>query len=471
MYNIKNKQFIFKQSTGKIFNFYYDLDKNLCCTAFTQKNTWSKPFIIAKNIYPNFFVEMCSNDSFHIIYQDSHGNLLYAYFNNEDTVHTPILKSKFPTPYEKQVCLIPKDSVIHFFFVLKAENKFILVHQTINNGAISNPKVIDYIVSNDFPYTVISDKGDNIYAFYQSFDDKHLQLGYKKFSPQQNFWGEFSLVSKYKGDCAFPMPLIDNENVLHICYQRKTSRSYELIYQQKLLDKNIWTDEIIIHASAYTFNNSYLISVDNTLIAYWLRESSIYFSTSKTAGTTWSKPTKYKSFKNRPLFCMKYVTNYPYENTRLLTRYIPGNFTNGLTLTFHELTFDNRNSFNDTNNFGNMLLENFKETNKNIENITEALESLVQTCNELKATQENLEKEVIKCTIRLTQAENQIKQLNFKKTPSNDIQKLNIPPSTEDYTAPKEVVSSKYEPNPEKYILKNNTIRKTYKRSIKREDG
>jgi hypothetical protein len=78
MYNTNSQQFIYKQSTGKIYNFYYNEKQGLCYSILSKRNTWGEPNVLQKNIHNNFSMEMDAEDNFHILYQDAGGNIFYS---------------------------------------------------------------------------------------------------------------------------------------------------------------------------------------------------------------------------------------------------------------------------------------------------------------------------------------------------------------------------------------------------------
>jgi len=124
---------------------------------------------------------MDTEDRFHIMFQDNLGNIHYSLMDKDSIKTIPVLNSKMPTAYDKHLFLIPLRNNIHFFYVLRQESSPIFAYQNLNEDKISNPKVIDYVLENICPCSVITDGNHSIYAFYQSSDGKYQQLGYKKY--------------------------------------------------------------------------------------------------------------------------------------------------------------------------------------------------------------------------------------------------------------------------------------------------
>lgn len=420
LYNSANKQYVFKQSSGKVWNFYHDNSLGLCYSTLTRKNTWTEPVSIQKNTHQSFYADIDSEDRFHILFQDGQGNIFYTLLEDDSIKTVPVLNSKTPTSYNKYLHLIPLNN-IHFFYILQHNNNTILAHQVLSEGAVSTPRVIDYVMNNSCPYCAICDKLNNVYVFYQSFDGKHLQIGYKKFIPLQKFWGEFIPITKFSGDCEFPRAIIDNNNVIHICCQRRSARHHELVYQQKVPDRNMWTNEVIIHSSAYPFESSSIVYINEAIIMYWVRDDIIYYSSSNDGGSTWSKPSRYNFPAGRQLFCLSYSTNTPSEAGKIAVRDIPGSFINGLRLAFYHDVLD-RDSNLSPDELRNMIVESLKLLKGSVEELKEADTGIREDISKLTLIQQSLEKELTKYSVKLNLIENEISQV---KSISSRLEKYN----------------------------------------------
>lgn len=410
MYSSESRQYIFKQSAGKMWNFYHDNKQGLIYSIMTKRNTWTDPAVLQKDTYKSFFADIDYEDSFHILFQDNKGNISYSLVDNGSAITVPVLKSKAPAVYNKHLHLIPfKKSNVHFFYTLQHNESMILGHQILAGGKLGNPRVVDYVSGNSCPYSVVCDKSSGIYAFYQLSDGKHLQLGYKKYLPAQKNWTEFTSITSHSDDCEFPRALADGKNIIHLCYQRRVSKQYELVYQQKIPDKNIWTNDVIIHTSAYPFHEASILCINETMIIYWIRDDIIYYSSSNDSGSTWSKPTRYGFPYVRQLVCMSYKTNSPYENEKVIVRDIPGSFVNGLKMAFYQDAAGGDNNLT-ADELKNMIVESLKLLKGSVEELKESDISLKAEILDLRTSQEQLEKEVTKYSLKLNLAENQINQ-------------------------------------------------------------
>jgi len=353
---------------------------------------------------------MDMEDRFHILFQDSQGNMNYSYLDGDSLKTVPVLNSKTPSSYNKHFFLLPLKNNIHFFYILQHESSYILAYQVLSDGKITNPKVVDYVSNSVCPASFVCDRASNIYAFYQSSDGKYLQLGYKKYNTGQKFWSEFTPVTKYSGTCEHPRTIIDNNGIIHLCYQRITPRLYEMVYQQKITDKNLWTDEVIVHSSVHPFENASILWLNDNIIVYWVREDNIYYNAGEQSGNVWNKPLKLNFSAGRQLVCISYRTNNVYESARLAVNNIPGSFVGGLKLAFHQQSQDDANTLS-AEELKNLILESLKLIKVNVEELKDADSSIREELSALSNTCRELEKELIKCNVKMNFLETHISQV------------------------------------------------------------
>ena len=411
MYDSFNRQYVFKQSTGKVWNYYHDKVHGLCYSLFTRRNTWGDPASLQKNVSPPFFMDMDAADRFHILFQDSQGNIFYSLLDSENMKTTPVLSSKSVSSYNKHLNLIPLKNTVHFFYILRHNNAIILAHQTFKDNAVGMPKVIDYAAETALPFSTAVDRSGGIYAFYHSSDGKYFQLGYKKYVPAQGVWGEFIPVTRHKGNIECTRVIVDGKNIMHACYQRTSENLYQLVYQQKIADKNLWTDEAVIHTSSYPFIDSSVLCVENGIIVYWVRDEVIYYSSSPDNGVTWSKPARYQFTAGRQLMCISYKSNLPQEVEKLFSVCIPGTFAGGLKTAFYQGTSEDSVRSLSADEFKNMILDGLKQINISIEELKDADSNIYKEVSSLSESQQKLEKEITKCSVRLELRENELNSL------------------------------------------------------------
>jgi hypothetical protein len=419
MYNLKNKQYLFRQSAGNVWNFFSDERHGLCYSTLSKRNSWSEPVSLHKEFLPPFYIDMDFDDNFHILFQDKQGNIFYTFLDKSNVKTIQVLKSNNPSSYNKYLQLTASRNSINLFFIIEHNNSHILAHQTINGKVINPPKVIDYIFKNDLPYSLITDKSGNIYIFYQVSDGKYLQIGFKKYNPSQKIWGEFTPVTRYNGDCQFPKTVIDNKDIISIIYQRKNDKYIELVYQQKVPERNMWSVENIIHTSSYPFNNSSIILSNGNITVFWIRDDNINFCTSNDLGKSWTKPSKYTFPVSKQLLCFSYKSNNPYECDKVYAKEIPGSYLNGYKLAFYQENSSNVSV--STDELKNMIIDGMHLLKGNVEDLIESDNAIKDSISKIDNTYKNLHKELIKQSVKISYLESEIAKLrnNVKFAESN----------------------------------------------------
>ncbi len=411
MYNFNNKQYVFKQLSGKLWNIYYDAKIGICYSTLTRRNTWTEPISIEKKAYQYFYTSMDDDGCFHLVYQDLHGNIFYSKLDDGSITTLPILNSKSPSLYNKHLYLIPAQDNIHFLYILVYNNNILLTHQLLVNERVESPKVIDYVYKNNLPYSAVFDKSGDIYVFYQSANDASPQFGCRIFYSSKNIWSDFLPITSPRINCDFPSVIVDNSNIIHICFQKQIASQYELVYKQKMSDKILWSDETVIHSSIYPFENSSIISIDDKIFIYWIRNDIIYYSSSKNKGVSWSRPSRYNFPVGRNLLCIAYNTNIPYELNRIAIKDIPGSFVNGVKLAFYQDFLGSNNASSTQEGLKNMIVDIFKYLKDSADKLSEKIRILENQVEGLALLQKNFIKETDKHSIRLNLLENELKEI------------------------------------------------------------
>ncbi len=410
MYNYDKRQYIFKQSDGRTVNIFFDEKLGLCHCHLTSKGTWSEATSISRNSHPLFYADMDSEDCFHILSQSREGNIIYFFLKNLDIKTFTILTSRTSYTYNKHLFLVPLKNAVHLFYVLKHDSSLIFAHQLFTNNVAGYPKVIDYITGDPLPHCIVFDKWENIYAFYRSTDGKYLQLGYKKYLSDRKIWGEFIPVTSLDSHCEYAKVICDTSNVIHMCCQSRPNKQYELVYKQKTPDKNIWSRESVLCTSPHSFDNLSILQVHEKLIIYWVHNDIIYYCLSENSGSIWSKASRYNFPTGRHLMCITYKSNLFSDSDSIIAPYIPGNFINGFKLAFYQ-----HNSPAPKNEAADSLKslvgDELKVLKENFEGLKKAVQNNSEDSLKLISSQENIEKEIIKLSLRLNLIENELNQL------------------------------------------------------------
>jgi hypothetical protein len=421
MYSRYNRQYILKKSSGSIWNIYSNQRFDLYASMLSGSNTWSSPLKIADNAHEAFCACIDDDDRLTVLFQDREGSMFRSVLENDSVNTLPVLKSRQKALYDKQFQLIPLKGQIHVLFTVQHNDSWILSHQVLTGKDLpGTPAVIDYVASGSSPYAAAVDRQNNIFVFYQLPMGNSYQIGYKKYVHSKGFWGEFTPVTPYNRGCEYPSAAVDSSSTIHLCYQRQPSRQYELVYQQKFPDKNLWTKELVIHSSAYPFENSSLMCIDSNIIIFWVREGIIYYTISKDGGSSWKRPSKYDFPAGRQLMCVAYRTNEPYEKSKVYINDIPGTYLNGIRLAFYQAVGKGIASAS-ADELKSAITDKLAILENSIEQLKQSGEQIREEVLRLKDTQARIEKEIVKYGVRLGMCE---EYLNTAKNQGSSIKSL-----------------------------------------------
>lgn len=335
MFEINKKQYVIKQSSGKILNIYYKENTGIWLSVLGKKNTWSGHSSVANGVLTDFSVSMDDRDGLHILCQDLTGNLQYLSYYNNGWDSRPLLKSKDPSLYNKHLGIIHSGQTTYFFYVLKHYGKNLLSFQyKKGTGNISDPRVIDYVTECIKPYCLLEDNNGDIYIFYRYFDSRYAQIGYRKLITVKEQWSEFQPITSYIGESSVISAAADGDNNIHAIWLKALPQKYSLVYSSKNTGTDKWNEETVLYTSTKPLYNSSITVIDNRLIAYWVKDSNIFRTISSDAGQSWSGPEDYRLFDDSHFSCISYLTNFAGELYNSYFNELPGNFNGGYKLAF-----------------------------------------------------------------------------------------------------------------------------------------
>ncbi len=429
MYNPNNKQFVFKDSEGKLWNFYYDNNQGICYSVFSKRSAWSEPKVVQPEAFEQFYVEIDEKDCFHMIYQDKKGNIIYCFMQqNEPVKAMPVLTSKSHSVFNKHLSLIVANSSVHIFFIIEHNGIYMLSYQTITDGVPVAPKKVDNITVLPNPYTVVYDLNDDIYVFYHISDGKNNQIGYKKYSTVNKAWSEYSQITMFSSNSQNPKIVVDRNGIFHICYVRKQDKQFQLVYQQKIPDRNMWTSESILTTSGTPISNFSILSVKSSLVIYYIKDDSLYSFISNDSGASFTRSSKNTSL-SRQHICVRYKSNSPYEHVQ--ANEIPATFVNGFKLMFTHDSVDLESGLS-TDEMRGIITTELKILKRQVADLKEAQNIIFNNIKALESSQHNMEhslmKEISKIMIGIKPSKPNVEPLQenistYAEAPKNNIKR------------------------------------------------
>lgn len=435
MYNPNNKQFVFKDSEGKLWNFYYDNNQGICYSVFSKRSAWSEPKVVQPEAFEQFYVEIDEKDCFHLIYQDKKGNIIYCFMQQNETVKAmPVLTSKSHSVFNKHLSLIVANSSVHIFFIIEHNGIYMLSYQTITDGVPVAPKKVDNITVLPNPYTVVYDLNDDIYVFYHISDGKNNQIGYKKYSTVNKAWSEYSQITMFSSNSQNPKIVVDRNGIFHICYVRKQDKQFQLVYQQKIPDRNMWTSESILATSGTPISNFSILSVKSSLVIYYIKDDSLNSFISNDSGASFTRSSKNTSL-SRQHICVRYKSNSPYEHVQ--ANEIPATFVNGFKLMFTHDSVDLESGLS-TDEMRGIITTELKILKRQVADLKDAQNIIFNNIKALESSQHNMEhslmKEISKIMIGIKPSKPNVEPLQENISTHVEAPKNNIKRSANPYT-------------------------------------
>ena len=291
MFDTNINQYILEQTSGKVINISGKSNSGIELKILDDNGIWSKPNLITSDSVAQYSVNMDSKDNIHIIYQDKQGNIKYLNPTNEKCLSKSILKTRNPGSHNRHPSIVSSNGKIHFFYMSRYSNRKVLTHQYLNSrGELSESKVIDYVVDNDFPYFVMEDSDDNLYIFYTYCDSRYSHLGYKIYSPTRGNWSEFQSITEYTSESNILYCTPDFNNNIYVYWEKNDSRDNELACSIKDNNSDDWKEEKVIAVSSKPFRNFSCLTSNDKITASWIHDNKTMLSQSTDEGNTWSSP-------------------------------------------------------------------------------------------------------------------------------------------------------------------------------------
>jgi hypothetical protein len=180
--------------------------------------------------------------------------------------------------------------------------------------------------------------------------------------------------------------------------------------QQKVQDKNLWSGDIVVHSSSHPFENASILWLNDSIIIYWVRDDIIYYNIGTQSGNIWDKPSKLSFNAGKQLFCIGYKSNNIYESPRIAAESIPGSFAGGLKLAFYQQSQDNGERLS-ADELKSLIIDSLKLLKTSVEELKESELDMREQLSSLSNTHRELDKEVVKCTVKANLLESHLNQL------------------------------------------------------------
>lgn len=140
---------------------------------------------------------VCADDkgNLYILCQNNKNAIYLISVSGESVSNKCLLESKNESGYEKSFCAEFVNGWINGVYVIKHEEKYLLIHHIVNSDI--NPFVVDSLDEKTKVF-LFKDYEDNLYVLYNN-----ERIGYKKYDWKSKKWSSFNELCQEKGELIF----------------------------------------------------------------------------------------------------------------------------------------------------------------------------------------------------------------------------------------------------------------------------
>lgn len=213
--------------------------------------------------------------NFHIVTQDTEGNMVYFTYDFTNWKKYTILRSKSGKINMHGFKMFIRSGIVHCFYILESNHKNMLIHHTFSPADdVTTPKVIDCIGNGNFSCAM--DESANIHIFYINENEKSVYKIYKDGKYAEEVLPDEESV---RGICCIYAGRI------HLIYTAKM-KSYRTIIYYNPESK----ERKIINFSDGNISDCAIYGYDNSVYIQWMERMRLYQCVSDDGGKTFKKP-------------------------------------------------------------------------------------------------------------------------------------------------------------------------------------
>ena len=176
-------------------------------------------------IETDYGYSVCSDDrdNIYIICQDNCGDIYFITVNGEKTDKKCMLESKIKEGYEKNFSLIYVNGWINAVYMLKHENKNIIIHHILNSE--NRPEIIETVDS--YSPVFVCRREDNLFAFYK----KEKGIVFKTYKWSEKKWTEPETICGEEDKILFINAHVGDK--INVVYCSEKKKRYNAVYAAK----------------------------------------------------------------------------------------------------------------------------------------------------------------------------------------------------------------------------------------------
>ena len=325
MYDPKHRQHILKNSLGVPYHVYLEQGRGLCIRMLSENKIWSRGYVLDKSAVDDFAAVLDKNDIIHFFYQTRDGKLMYGHGMHGQIEFRPVLESREPTPWPKYVSLMVIERTVILFYVLRYHDRYMLSMQTINDGKLSKPVVVDYIEGTS--YAAVPDRDGKCHLFYPGSDRAVKHLYHRILNDDFSTFELTRKVYSTVDNIGFISAVLTEANKIHIAFEVSGDDFHEIMH----MDLSAGGKPGTLYRSQTAPGFFGLIYNSGIILFFRVTDEDIYLRKSENGGTTWSDEEPYPFANN--IVCFSYSSNHS-RDKGIFAGEIPGNFTRGYQLAF-----------------------------------------------------------------------------------------------------------------------------------------
>ncbi len=330
MYDPEQKQFILKNSLGVSYHVYHENGRGLCVRMLGERRIWSRGYVLSDQAVNDFFVTLDKDDIFHFIFQSIDGRILYGHGRHGQMEVQPVLTSKDPTPWPKHVSMLICGNIFLFFYTVKYQNRYLLSVQTLREGCLSNPSVIDYVDSPDIRYAPISGNSGKCHLIYTNRENSQSRILHRVIQDDFSIFNAPRKIYTTDGDITNLSAIWPDGGHIHLLFQVSDENSFDVMYKNLSLDKSPEN----LYSSKSSPGYTGLVYSGGVINFFRITGEGIHGRISRNDGKSWSDEAAYPFGNTSSLTCFRYHTNIKKERLEFCSDELPGTFSHGYQMAF-----------------------------------------------------------------------------------------------------------------------------------------
>lgn len=429
-------QFIFKKSDKTIWHIYHDSTKRtiLLQSFNSRRGMFNEPILNINNAQSPIACNMDSKDNIQIAFPNKNGDIYFGTFNGSKITHFPILVSKNPTSYDKNLSIATTKGRAFIFYTLESKDKTILsMQEALPDRKISTPPLpIDYLSPATTSYKVI-EVSDYIYITYIKDTNSKQTLGFRIYSLQTNTLSNFIEIPSVKNKPHnIDSCLIDTDDTLVIFASdnigiKEIRVNYITKITQDIMNNNIssnsLTTSILKHEPLPDLKDCFYsaLQISNIRYIYYCYVSQIYFFKSVN-GNDYGSIEKYDLNNGRYIMPIFYKSNDEQESSLLNNTMnhggfiLPGRLSGIIQMYFFNPFLPLKDQKSNNLDIDTAMFESIKLLKSEVNRLDEIISQLSKRIRSIENSYDKFEQDMTKLELQAKLSSNFQPSLNANVT-------------------------------------------------------